>query len=103
MRHDSNPQPDMRSAASHEFHHCPERTSSTGQLITAKQKLVKDEPRQPSWEAEEEHDNRRLNMGAAASSGGGGGGGGRAGTMPYFPRTMPPAKAPLNKKFAWVP
>ncbi|CAM9157425.1 unnamed protein product [Pylaiella littoralis] len=43
--------------------------------------------------------------GGVASAGGGGGGGGRVGSLPSFPRTLPATstKAPLNKKFAWVP
>lgn len=39
------------------------------------------------------------------AGGGGGGGGGRVGSLPSFPRTLPAtnSKAPLNKKFGWVP
>ncbi len=42
---------------------------------------------------------------AGAAGGSGGGGGGRVGTF-SLPRALPAAtngKAPLNKKFAWVP
>lgn len=88
--YEADPPQDKLSGPVRDFHHCPDRT--TGQFVAAKQNLVDDT--RESWEEEEDQDNRRLNMG---------GGGGRAGSMPSFSRTLPPGKAPVNKKFAWVP
>lgn len=72
------------------------------ELTVSRQRLVvtdEDVDPLPSFADED------VGAAAAAAAGSGGGGGGRVGTF-SLPRALPAAtngKAPLNKKFAWVP